>query len=247
MTVEAPERPPSHRTETPSESVLARRRKRLMWTGCTTLGAFLLLMLFLMPLGYGGVTALKDKNQVSDPNGPILPVSADVFEYEGQELKVYAVPMDDGTERELALLQPGRESSVFIDPENPGAGEIAWEGRWRTLQPVTGINPQWGNFAESWNAIDFLRLIGWTLFYAVSTVIATVVSSAIVAYGFARFRFPFQGVLFGLLLATILLPPAVTLVPKSAVSLQMGWFGHHLTVMPPPSLATQVNAFLLPQ
>lgn len=249
MTVEAPERtePAPSVERRPGEAAMRRRRKTIMWTLCTTLGAFLLVMIFLMPLGYGAVTALKDKDGVSDPDSPILPVAEKVFEYEGEEYDVYAVPMPDGSVRELALIEPGRESSVFIDPADPGAGPVEWEGRWRTLDPVTGLSPQWGNFAEAWETIDFLRMTGWTLFYALTTVVATVVSSAVVAYGFARFRFPFRGALFGLLMATILLPPAVTLVPKYAVFLQMGWVGTYLPLIVPHFFANAFNVFLLRQ
>ncbi|WP_198586794.1 carbohydrate ABC transporter permease [Glycomyces xiaoerkulensis] len=249
MSVAAPERPEAAQTpaRTHEEARMRRRRKRILWGGGVTLGAFLLVSLFLMPLGYGMVTALKDKDGVSDPNSPILPVSAEVFEYEGEEHEVYAVPMPGGEVRELALIEPGRESSVFIDPGDPGAGPIEWEGRWRTLDPVRGFNPQWGNFAEAWSTIDFVRLTAWTLFYALTTVFATVVSSAIVAYGFARFRFPFRKALFGLLMATILLPPAVTLVPKYAVFLQMGWIGTYLPLIVPHFFANAFNVFLLRQ
>lgn len=249
MTVAAPERTESDPTDAPDprEAALRRRRKRILWAGCTTLGAFLLVMLFLMPLGYGAVTSLKDKNQVSDPDAGVLPVAEAVFEYEGEEHTVYSVPMPDGTVRELALLEPGRESSLVIDPADPEAGPFTWEGRWRTLDPVVEFSPQWGNFAEAWDTIDFLRLTGWTLFYALTTVVATVISSAVVAYGFARFRFPFRGVLFGVLMATILLPPAVTLVPKYAVFLQMGWVGTYLPLIVPHFFANAFNVFLLRQ
>jgi multiple sugar transport system permease protein len=229
------------------DAAIARRRRRILLGGCTTLGAFLLVVVFLMPLGYGTVTSLKDKDQVSDADSPILPVTAVTFEYEGEEHDVYAVPMSDGSTRELALLEPGRESSVFIDPADTAAGPIEWDGRWRTLEPVRGFDPQWENYSEAWTTIDFLRLTGWTLFYALTTMIATVASSAVVAYGFARFRFPFRGALFGLLLATILLPPAVTLVPKYAVFLQMGWVGTYLPLIVPHFFASAFNVFLLRQ
>jgi multiple sugar transport system permease protein len=231
----------------PAEKALRRRRRGITATIVTTLGALLLAVVFLMPLGYGAATALKDKDGVSDPNADILPVSALTYEYDGEVHDVYAVPMPDGTTRDLALIEPGRESSVFIDPDDPGAGPLEWDGRWRTLEPVTGLNPQWGNFAEAWNTISFLRLTGWTLMYALVTMVLTVVSSAVVAYGFARFRFPGRGLLFGLLMATILLPPAVTLVPKYAVFLQMGWVGTYLPLIVPQLFANAFNVFLLRQ
>ncbi|MFB9662629.1 carbohydrate ABC transporter permease [Glycomyces mayteni] len=231
----------------PTENALLRRRRGTLLTLCTTLGALLLAAVFLMPLGYGVATSLKDKDGVSDPNTGVLPVSALTFEYEGEEHDVYAVPMPDGTTRDLALIEPGRESSVFVDPDDPGAGPIEWEGRWRTLDAVSGLDPQWGNYTEAWNTISFLRLTGWTLMYALVSMAFTVASSAWVAYGFARFRFPGRGVLFGLLMATILLPPAVTLVPKYAVFLQMGWVGTYLPLIVPQLFANAFNVFLLRQ
>ncbi|WP_322632778.1 carbohydrate ABC transporter permease [Glycomyces albidus] len=247
MTATVAERPAEAADAPPAETALRRRRRGILATLVTTLGALLLAVVFLMPLGYGAATALKDKDGVSDPDASILPVSALTFEYEGEVHDVYAVPMSDGTVRDLALIEPGRESSVFVDPADPGAGPLEWQGRWRTLDPVTGVNPQWGNFAEAWNTIAFLRLTGWTLMYALVTMVLTVASSAVVAYGFARFRFPGRGILFGLLMATILLPPAVTLVPKYAVFLQMGWVGTYLPLIVPQLFANAFNVFLLRQ
>lgn len=248
MTVDAPERTETVRAiDNRGDAAVHRRRKRLLLSGCVTMAAFLLIVLFLLPLGYGVVSSLKDKDGVTDPNSPILPVAAEVFEYEGETYDVFAVPMPDGEIRELALVEKGRESSVFIDPADPGSGTVEWEGRWRTLEPVTSFSPQWGNFVEAWNTVDFPRMFGWTLFYALTSMVGAVASSAVVAYGFARFRFPFRGTLFALLLATILLPPAVTLVPKYAVFLQMGWVGTYLPLIVPHFFASAFNVFLLRQ
>jgi multiple sugar transport system permease protein len=248
MTVDAPERTETVRAiDNRGDAAVHRRRKRLLLSGCVTMAAFLLIVLFLLPLGYGVVSSLKDKDGVTDPNSPILPVAAEVFEYEGETYDVFAVPMPDGEIRELALVEKGRESSVFIDPADPGSGTVEWEGRWRTLEPVTSFSPQWGNFVEAWNTVDFPRMFGWTLFYALTSMVGAVASSAVVAYGFARFRFPFRGALFALLLATILLPPAVTLVPKYAVFLQMGWVGTYLPLIVPHFFASAFNVFLLRQ
>lgn len=240
-------KPEVETTPTEADRDLRRRRRRILWRGGLTLVALALLLMYLMPLGYGMVTSLKTKDQASDPSAPILPTQIVSFEYEGDEYGVYHVPMPDGSVRELALVSPGRESSVFIDPADPGAGSIEWDGRWRTLEPVRQFEAQWSNYPEAWNTINFLRLTGWTLFYALTTVVATVVSSAIVAYGFARFSFPYRGALFGLLLATILLPPAVTLVPKYALFLQLGWIGTYLPLIVPHFFANAFNVFLLRQ
>ena len=58
--------------------------------------------------------------------------------------------------------------------------------------------------------------------YAIITTIASTFSAAIVAYGFSRFRFPYQNVLFIILISTIILPPQVTLVPTYAFFFLLG-------------------------
>ena len=54
-------------------------------------------------------------------------------------------------------------------------------------------------------------------------VLFTVISSSVVAYGFARFQFKGRGVLFGAMLSTLMLPNAVLIIPKYIMFHQFGW------------------------
>src|SRR5690606_3534250 len=119
---------------------------------------------------------------------------------------IYEVPLEDGTVRELALYQPRREESYFLDPENLDAEPIHWVGRWRTLKPAMEFAPRTGNFATAWRLADFPRLMFNTTFIAVVGMIGTLLSSICVAYAFARYPIPFKRVLFFILIATIILP-----------------------------------------
>jgi multiple sugar transport system permease protein len=70
-----------------------------------------------------------------------------------------------------------------------------------------------GNYVEIFRR---LPILGWFLNSTSVTLAASVavtVSSAIVAFGFAYFRFPGRNLLFGLVLATMMLPTAVTMIP----------------------------------
>ena len=221
------------------------RRDLVMRTILTSL-ALVLLMLYLLPLGYSALTSVKSKNQSSDVNAPVLPSTARVFEYQGQKYDVYKVPLQDGT-RELALVKKGRTSSEFLDPENPGVGTVKWEGRWRTLQPAYTTSPEWSNYPRAFSFIRFPRLLGYTIMYAVITTFAAVLSAAIVAYGFARFRFPYKSVLFMILVSTIILPPQVTLVPTYAFFYKIGWVGTWLPLIVPQFFSNAYNVFLLRQ
>ena len=56
-------------------------------------------------------------------------------------------------------------------------------------------------------------------------MIGASLSCTLVAYGFARFRFPGRGLLFTILIATIFLPAAVTIIPTYTMFAKLGWVG----------------------
>jgi multiple sugar transport system permease protein len=156
------------------------------------------------------------------------------------------VPIE-GSVRELALVTKGRTESEFVDPANPDAGPVRWEGSWRTLEPVWVFAPQWGNFLEVWDLINYPRLLFNTVALATIGTIGTILSCTLVAYGFARFRFPGRGFLFTLLIATIFLPAAVTLIPTYTIFYKLGWIGTWLPLLVPAFLANAYDVFLLRQ
>lgn len=84
-------------------------------------------------------------------------------------------------------------------------------------------NPiQWNNYPDAWNALPFDRFLLNTLFTTILAMFAEIVSAAIVAYGFARFRFPGRDVLFIILLSTMMLPGILTLIPKFIMWRELG-------------------------
>ena len=206
-----------------------------------------ILLAFLAPLANSAITSLKTPEQISQPNSPILPSDPATFDYEGESLDVYFVPLPDGTTRELALLQPGRQQSEFIDPANPDAGPIVWQGSWRTLDQPWQLAPHFENYIEVFDLIKFPRLLFNTLVLAIVGTIGTVISCTLVAYGFARFRFPGRTGLFTLVLATIFLPAAVTLIPTYALFVKLGWVGTWLPLLVPTFFANAYDVFLIRQ
>ncbi len=163
-----------------------------------------------------------------------------------RDLEVFKVPLEDGT-RELALLEAGRRTSTFIDPDHPEAGPIVWEGRWRTLQQVLKFSPRTGNFKTAWEGINFPLLFRNTLIIAVSGMIGTLMSSTCVAYAFSRFPIPGKRVIFMVLIGTIILPKQVTLVPTYAFFSRIHWTGTWLPLIVPHFFANAYNVFLLRQ
>ncbi|MFN2483895.1 MAG: carbohydrate ABC transporter permease [Candidatus Limnocylindria bacterium] len=71
----------------------------------------------------------------------------------------------------------------------------------------------WQNYAKVWEASEMPSWFVNSVLVGLLSAGTVVLSSALVAFGFAYFRFPFRNALFGLVLATMMLPSAVTMVP----------------------------------
>src|SRR3954449_12074166 len=83
--------------------------------------------------------------------------------------------------------------------------------------------PQWGNYPEALANFPFLLYASNTLRIALPVVAGTTISSALVAYGFARLRWRGREIVFYLVLATLMIPSWVTLVPLYILFNRLGW------------------------
>lgn len=83
-------------------------------------------------------------------------------------------------------------------------------------------NPQWQNFPLSTTYIPFWQYMWNTMVISALTILGVVVSSAFIAYGFARVRWPGRNLVFMVYLSTIMLPAQVTLIPLYIIFRQFG-------------------------
>jgi multiple sugar transport system permease protein len=203
--------------------------------------------IFLAPILNSLMTSLQNNAQVGEADNPGYPAVAETYVWEGKAYDLYTVPLPDGTTKKMALVTKGRNSSEFVDPANPSAAPITWEGSWRTLPRSWAFSPQWQNYADVWDLINYPRLLFNTIVIAVIGMVGTLVSCTLVAYGFARFRIPGRGLLFTLLVATIFLPSAVTVIPQYTVFSNIGWVGTWLPLLVPTFFANAYDVFLLRQ
>ncbi|WP_295784234.1 carbohydrate ABC transporter permease [uncultured Microbacterium sp.] len=82
-----------------------------------------------------------------------------------------------------------------------------------------------GNYAEVWNQLPLLSWMFNSVSIALLAATTVAVMSSIVAFGFAYFRFPGRRLLFGLVLATMMLPGAVTMIPIYLIWKETGLLG----------------------
>ena len=109
-------------------------------------------------------------------------------------------------------------------------------------------DPQWSNWTEAMRAVGtvewqgFLDALANSILVTFLTVTATVFSCSLVGYALARVRFRGRGLLFAVMLGTMMLPPQVTMIPMFLVFRELGWVD---TILPLVVPAFFGNAFFI--
>lgn len=107
-------------------------------------------------------------------------------------------------------------------------------------------SPIFSGYIDGWKTsteYTFGRFFTNTFLILIPKVIATAISSTLVAYGFARFEFPGKKILFSILIATLLLPNVVTRIPQYLLFRELGWLDTYLPLWVPQLFA--VDAFFV--
>lgn len=217
-------------------------------SGLFNLFIFLILFVYLFPMLFMVATSLMEGPQLSDRNSPAYPARHTRYEYQGRSYAIYNVPFPNGEIRQLVLVEPGRMSSQFIDPQNPDGGLIPWEGSWRQLKGVYHFYITLDNFTNLFSALPISQMLKNTLIMTIIGEIGVLISSIIVAYGFSRFPLPGGDILFYILIATILIPEKVTLIPTYFFFVRiLHWEGTWLPILVPFFFGNAVYIFLLRQ
>ncbi|CAH0120198.1 MULTISPECIES: carbohydrate ABC transporter permease [unclassified Paenibacillus] len=100
--------------------------------------------------------------------------------------------------------------------------------------------PIWSNFSDGWTALpnySFTHFYLNTFLLIAGVLFTSVISCSLVAFGFARLSFPLKGLLFSILLVTLMLPNQVTLIPQYVLFNKLGWIDTYFPFIVPHALA----------
>ncbi|HZO86793.1 MAG TPA: carbohydrate ABC transporter permease [Chthonomonadaceae bacterium] len=146
----------------------------------------------------------------------------------------------------LEELENGKSRVRRLDGLGAGgsADQVVDSARLKDIQTIA---PQWHNYPDALNSFPFVTYTINTLIICVVTMIGTVLSAALPAYGFSRLRWKGRDALFFLLVATIMLPPQVTMLPVFLIFRWLGWTGTMLPLTVPAFFGSAFYIFLLRQ
>lgn len=180
----------------------------------------------------------------------------EVAEADAKRIPRYApvvdAPYEGGTVRGFVAeeLNDGSRRVEVLSPENlRGRQFVATAAE---AKPVRQQGARWENYTEAieWLPMEAnfgLAYVKNTLILVIMSVIGTLLSCSLVAYGFSRLRFPGREFLFNVMLATMMLPAAVTMLPTFLIFRTLGWFDTLLPIWVPTFFAGAFNVFLLRQ
>lgn len=160
--------------------------------------------------------------------------------YKGETVRGKVVKeLEDGSRRVEVMSPAGLKGERF-------------ESKPEDLTFVRHVGLKWMNYPE---ALDYLPretekglvYLKNTLILVVLNVIGTLLSSSIAAYAFARLRFPGKNAIFIILLSTMMLPAAVTLIPQFLIFRSLGWIDTLRPLWFTAFLGSAFNIFLLRQ
>ncbi|MFP4344997.1 MAG: carbohydrate ABC transporter permease [Anaerolineales bacterium] len=111
------------------------------------------------------------------------------------------------------------ESQLFGWPIQWIPDPVKWDNYPQAFRELSSIAP----------GLTFWRILGNTLFITLLAMVAELIAVTVVAYGFARFRFPGRDTLFLVMLSTMMLPGIITLIPTFII---WRWLGRINTYDP---------------
>ncbi|HXI84271.1 MAG TPA: carbohydrate ABC transporter permease [Verrucomicrobiae bacterium] len=202
----------------------------------------------------------KDGRRVEVKPGALIKAPSYVAEIEGER---HIVPRSSVVNSQMKQQMPsGEEKSVPVQiiQEIPADAQHIWttvrpvaisNAVWEAL-PASAITkkiaPRWNNFIGAIKAMkQFPRYLKNTLILCILTVIGTVASSALTAYGFSRIEWRGRNALFMIALATMMVPFPVTMVPLYCLFRWLGWIGTLKPLWVGSFFAGAFNVFLLRQ
>ncbi len=106
---------------------------------------------------------------------------------------------------------------------------------------------RWQNYPEAVGSMPYLKYVSNSLLLCAGTVVGTLFSCSLAAYAFARLRWRGRNVLFGIMIATMLLPWHVTMIPRFLLLSKLGLYNSLGALIVPTFLGDAFSIFLLRQ
>jgi alpha-1,4-digalacturonate transport system permease protein len=224
---------------------------RLDWTDYVSY-AYLFVGLFTMfaPIVWLVMSSLKTESAIAQFPPTFLPYSQREVVVAGHDkpLPLYLTKITDAsgktTEREMAQVMRLGIEATMVDPAKPSADPIKVNINDR--QPVNELQFATSNYTEVFGKFSFGKYLFNSVFITVIATLLTLLVNSMAAFALSKYQFKGQQFVFGLIIATLMIPPTIILVPVFLVINSVGMLNSLWGVIL-PAIATPTGVFLLRQ
>lgn len=175
----------------------------------------------------------------------IFPYQQKTIEVEGfdEPLQLFRVNFEDGSTKELAQIRRVGIEAQMVDPME--LDEII-RVNIAEREPVEEINFGFSNYITGVSSFNFGTYLWNSVFVTVTATLLTLLVNSMAAFALAKYKFPGRQTIFMTMIATLMVPLSVVLVPIFLVITQVGWNNNFLGIIVPVA-ATPTGVFLLRQ
>ena len=175
----------------------------------------------------------------------LLPYATKTATVEGfdKPLALYEVVQPDGSVKVLAEVRRVGTMAQMVDPAQPGETlrvNIA------ERRPLRALSFSWSNYTEPFTQFDFLRYLWNSVFVTVMATLITLVVNSMAAFALSKYEFRGRGFAVLVILATLMVPLSVIMVPLYSIISSLGLFNSLWGVIL-PTVATPTGVFILRQ
>jgi len=223
-----------------------RGRQRLHWTDVMSY-AYLMVGLFAMfaPVLWLVLSSLKTEAALAQFPPTLLPYAQKMVQVEGHDkpLPLFRVMLDDGSQKTMAQVQRMGIMATMVDPASP---EQRVKVNIRQREPINELRLAWSNYTDLFGKFTFGTYLWNSVFITVVATMLTLLFNSMAAFALSKYRFSGQRAVFLLIIATLMIPPTIILVPVFLVINQVGLLNSLWGVIL-PAVATPTGVFLLRQ
>ena len=161
-----------------------------------------------------------------------------------EPLPLYNVTTEDGRTRQLVQIRRVGLEAQMVDPADPDAGVI--KVKLHEREPVESVFFSLENYTRGVESFRFWRYLSNSVIVTVSATILTLFVNSMAAFALSKYRFRGRGVIFMLIISTLMVPLSVILVPAFLLITALGWNNQLIGIII-PTIGTPTGVFLLRQ
>lgn len=225
---------------------LTRGRNRLDWTDWLSY-LYLLVGLFTMfaPIVWLVMSSLKTESAIAQFPPTFLPYSQKTVLVTGQDkpLPLFATKLESGEIKPMAQLRRIGIMATMVDPAKP---DEMVQVNINDRKPINELQFAWTNYTELFGKFSFASYLWNSVFITVVATVLTLLINSMAAFALSKYKFAGQKPVFILIIATLMIPATIVLVPLFLVINTAGLLNSLWGVIL-PAIATPTGVFLLRQ